>query len=137
MADAERPTRQLLPRSERQASILQAAAAAFARTGFASTSMEDVAAEAGVSRLIVYRHFSSKEELYRAVLEQVRNRIRERMNPILEEPQAGEYPFRPLIEVAREYPDAFRLLFLHAAREPQFAEYADESRTSNFPRTGM
>ena len=36
MADAERPTRQLLPRSERQASILQAAAAAFARTGFAS-----------------------------------------------------------------------------------------------------
>jgi AcrR family transcriptional regulator len=129
MAEAERATRQLLPRSERQASILQAAAAAFARTGFASTSMEDVAAEAGVSRLIVYRHFSSKEELYRAVLEQVRSRIRERMNPILEEPKAGEYPFRPLIEVAREYPDAFRLLFLHAAREPQFAEYAHESRT--------
>jgi AcrR family transcriptional regulator len=131
MADQPRTSspRQLLPREERQASILRAAAIAFGRAGFASTSMEDVAAEAGVSRLIVYRHFSSKEELYRAVLEQVRTRIRERMNPILEEPRPGEYPFRPLIEVAREYPDAFRLLFLHAAREPQFAEYAQESRT--------
>lgn len=129
MADAARArTRQLLPRDQRAASILQAAARAFGRTGFAATSMEDVAAEAGVSRLIVYRHFSSKEELYRAVLEQVRSRIRERMNPALEEPRAGEYPFRPLIEVARELPDAFRLLFVHAAREPQFAEYADASR---------
>jgi AcrR family transcriptional regulator len=130
MADPSRtPTRQLLPRDQRQASILRAAARAFARTGFSATSMEDVAAEAGISRLIVYRHFGSKEELYRAVLEQVRSRIRERMNPALEEPTPGEYPFRPLIEVAREYPDAFRLLFVHAAREPQFAEYAQASRT--------
>jgi len=130
MADTARPpTRQLLPREQRQASILRAAARAFGRSGFAGTSMEDVAAEAGISRLIVYRHFGSKEDLYRAVLEQVRSRIRERMNPALEEPTPGEYPFRPLIEVAREYPDAFRLLFMHAAREPQFAEYAQASRT--------
>jgi AcrR family transcriptional regulator len=128
VAESSRAGRQLLPRPERQASILQAAARAFARTGYATTTMDDVAAEAGISRLIVYRHFGSKEELYRAVLEQVRGRIRERMNPALEEPKAGEYPFRPLIEVAREYPDAFRLLFLHATREPQFAEYARESR---------
>jgi AcrR family transcriptional regulator len=126
--DSESASRQLLPRHERKASILQAAARAFGRGGYATTSMDDVAAEAGVSRLIVYRHFASKEELYRAVLEQVRGRIRERMNPALEEPTPGQYPFRPLIEVARENPDAFRLLFLHAAREPQFSEYVRESR---------
>jgi AcrR family transcriptional regulator len=125
---ATTPTRQLLPREDRQASILQAAARAFARTGFASTSMDDVATEAGISRLIVYRHFGSKEELYRAVLEQVRARLKERIDGAIERPEPGAFPFSALIDVAREYPDAFRLLLVHAAREPQFAEYAAESR---------
>ena len=123
-------SRQLLPRHERQASILQAAARAFGRAGFASTSMEDVAAEAGISRLIVYRHFGSKEELYRAVLEQVRARLKQRIDEAIEHPEPGVFPFSAPIDVAREYPDAFRLLLVHAAREPQFAEYAEESRAS-------
>jgi AcrR family transcriptional regulator len=37
--------------------------------------MDDVAAEAGVTKLIVYRHFDSKEELYRSVLDGVNARI--------------------------------------------------------------
>ena len=74
---AETPTRSCCSRDERQAPILRAAAAAFARTGFAGTSMDDVAAEAGITRLIVYRHFDSKEDLYRAVLERVTDRLRE------------------------------------------------------------
>src|SRR3954454_11733847 len=63
------PARQLLARPERQAAILRGAAAAFAQSGFAATSMEDVAAACGVTKLIVYRHFDSKEELYRTILE--------------------------------------------------------------------
>jgi AcrR family transcriptional regulator len=117
-----------MSREERQASILQAAARAFARTGFATTSMDDVAAEAGISRLIVYRHFGSKEELYRAVLEQVRARLKQRIDAGIEHPEPGAFPFSALIQVAREYPDAFRLLLIHAAREPKFAEYAEDSR---------
>ena len=46
----------------------------FAHAGFAATSMEDVAAASGVTKLIVYRHFESKEELYRVVLERVFDR---------------------------------------------------------------
>jgi AcrR family transcriptional regulator len=125
---ATSPTRQLLPREARQASILQAAARAFARTGFASTSMDDVAVEAGISRLIVYRHFGSKEELYRAVLDQVRDRLRDEFQVAVEQPDPATFPFRPLIDVARANPDALRLLLVHAAREPQFADYAREAR---------
>ena len=33
-----------------------------------------------------------------------------------------------MLAVAREYPDGVRLLWRHAAREPQFAEYSDELR---------
>jgi AcrR family transcriptional regulator len=127
---AHSAARQLLPREERQASILHAAARAFAQGGYAGTSMDDVAAEAGISRLIVYRHFASKEELYRAVLEQVRDRLREEFARAVPRPEPSTFPFRPLIDVAREHADAFRLLFVHAAREPQFAEYAQESRAA-------
>ncbi|MDQ3757621.1 MAG: TetR/AcrR family transcriptional regulator, partial [Actinomycetota bacterium] len=71
--------RRLLARPERRAAILRAAATAFAQRGFAATSMEEVAAAAGITKLIVYRHFESKEELYRAVLEQVSSRMGEEL----------------------------------------------------------
>lgn len=47
--------------------MLDAAAACFARSGFARTRIEDVAGAAGVSRALVYHHFGSKEALARAV----------------------------------------------------------------------
>jgi AcrR family transcriptional regulator len=121
------PTRQLLSREERQASILRAAARAFGRQGFAATSMDDVAAEAGITRLIVYRHFGSKEELYRAVLDQVRQRLSAEFQAAVEHPDPATFPFRSLIDVARVDPDAIRLLLVHAAREPQFADYAHDA----------
>jgi AcrR family transcriptional regulator len=70
-------TRVLLDRPTRRAAILRAAAAAFAERGFADTSMDDVAGAAGITRLIVYRHFDSKEALYAAVLQHVRDRLAE------------------------------------------------------------
>jgi AcrR family transcriptional regulator len=121
-------TRQLLPRAERQAQLLRAAAAAFARAGFAGTSMDDVAAAAGVSRLIVYRHFDSKEALYRAVLDGVGARLRDEFLAGLDAPGRAGFVVRGLLAVAREDPDGFRLLWVHAAREPQFTEYATEFR---------
>ena len=67
--------RKLLSRSQRQAAILQGAATAFATKGFASTAMEEVAAASGITKEIVYRHFASKEELYRAVLDGAAQRL--------------------------------------------------------------
>ncbi len=124
---SETTTRRLLRRDERQAQILAAAAAAFARGGFASTSMEDVANEAGITRLIVYRHFDSKEALYRAVLTRVTERLAEEWAANLANPDRG-FVFRAVLTVAREQPDGYRLLFEYAAREPQFTTFAEEVR---------
>ena len=66
--DPPAPATRRLSRHERREAILAAAAAAFARTGFPATSIADISATAGVSHLIVYRHFDSKEALYKAVL---------------------------------------------------------------------
>src|SRR3954468_1103620 len=122
------PTRQLLARPERQAAILRGAAMAFARSGFAATSMEDVAAACEVSRLIVYRHFDSKEELYRTILERVFDRMGEELEAGLRQPDLRGVGVRTILRVAREDPDSFVLLWRHAAREPQFAEYAHDQR---------
>jgi AcrR family transcriptional regulator len=66
-----------LRRPERREQILAAATRAFARAGFAATSLDDVAAEAGITRVILYRHFESKDDMYRAVLDRARIRLAE------------------------------------------------------------
>jgi AcrR family transcriptional regulator len=124
----EVPAKRLLRREERQASILHGAAAAFARSGFAATSMEDVAEACGVTKLIVYRHFDSKEELYRAILQRVFDRQAEELLRGLEHPSQSGVGARTLLTVAREDPAAFTLLWRHAPREEQFAPYALELR---------
>lgn len=120
--------RSLLARPQRQAAILRGAAAAFARSGFAATSMEDVAAACEVTKLLVYRHFESKEELYRTILERVFHRMGEELEAGLHQPEVRGVGVRTILRVAREDPDGFVLLWRHAAREPQFAEYAHEQR---------
>jgi AcrR family transcriptional regulator len=122
------PARQLLAKPERQAAILRGAASAFAHSGFAATSMEDVAAACEVTKLIVYRHFDSKEELYRTILERVFHRMGEELETGLRQPGLRGVGVRTILTVAREDPDSFVLLWRHAAREPQFAEYAHEQR---------
>lgn len=120
--------RKQLPRDERTAQILQGAAAAFARSGFAATSMDDVADACGVSRLLVYRHFAGKEELYRAILQQVFDFQAQEFLTRLDQHETRGLGARTLLSVARQHPDGFVLLWRHAAREPQFAAYADEQR---------
>ncbi len=118
----------LLPRAERQAQVLRAAATAFARAGFAGTSMDDVAAAAGVTKLIVYRHFDSKQDLYRAVLEQVSTRLAEEFAEGWRDGPRSGVSATAYLTVARENPDGFRLLWRHAAREPAFADHAERFR---------
>jgi AcrR family transcriptional regulator len=54
----------------RRADILLAAGEAFAETGYAATSLRDIAARAGITHAGLLHHFSGKEELLIAHLEQ-------------------------------------------------------------------
>ena len=113
-----------LRRADRRDQILSAATRAFARTGFAATSLDDIAAEAGVSRVILYRHFESKTDLYRAVLVQACLRLQS----VLGDDESAAGSVESLLDVAAEDPDAFRLLFHHAVREPAFRAEVDAVR---------
>lgn len=122
-----RKSRVLLDRPTRRAAILAAAAGAFAERGFADTAMEDVAEAAGITRLIVYRHFGSKEDLYAAVLQHVRDRLAEEL-VLAAGPRGENVAVRALLAVARTDTPGLTLLLRHAPREPQFASYANEFR---------
>jgi AcrR family transcriptional regulator len=50
--------------------MLCAAGEAFARHGFHGASMDSIAADAGISKPMLYNYFGSKERLYAAYLEQ-------------------------------------------------------------------
>lgn len=99
----------------------------FVRGGFEGASMDDVAREAGVTRLIVYRIFESKHDLYRAVLEDVLEdtaRSFEVPPSPVDEDDLRNTIVGVLLGVARRHPDGFRLLWRHAAHEPAFHDIA-------------
>ncbi|MCB2253653.1 TetR/AcrR family transcriptional regulator [Pseudomonas chlororaphis] len=58
--------------------ILQAAITEFRASGFDITSMDKIAATAGVSKRTVYNHFPSKEELFTEILHKLWASIRAR-----------------------------------------------------------
>jgi AcrR family transcriptional regulator len=59
---------------EKRAAILAAAKALFISNAFGGTSMDAIAADAGVSKLTVYSHFGDKDDLFREV---IRSRIQD------------------------------------------------------------
>ncbi|MFE9689183.1 TetR/AcrR family transcriptional regulator [Micromonospora sp. NPDC005806] len=115
-----------LPRAQRREQILVAATEAFARSGFAATGLDEIAAEAGITRVILYRHFDSKTDLYQAVLDRMCARLDAHVN----EPVGGftDASIDGLLQAAVESPAGFRLLFQHALREPEFKERIERFR---------
>ena len=112
-----------LPRAQRREQIVGAAAAAFLTGGYEKTSMEDVARAAGVTRLIVYRIFESKEALYLAVLNAVVDDIAQSFNYGADpERQDSESIVALLLATARRHPDGFRLLWRHTSNQGEFHE---------------
>lgn len=115
-----------MSRTERREQILGAATEAFAEAGFASTSLDEVASAAGVTRVILYRHFDSKSDLYQTVLD----RMCARLEAHVDEPVGGftDASVDGLVAAARESPAGFKLLFQHALREAEFKERIEKFR---------
>lgn len=62
--------------AEKNVAILEAAIDEFIAHGYASTSMDRVAAGAGVSKATVYSHFGNKEQLFEALIRHLTGNIR-------------------------------------------------------------
>ncbi|ALN94206.1 MULTISPECIES: TetR/AcrR family transcriptional regulator [Lysobacter] len=73
----------------KRAAILEAAVAEFRQAGYDATSMDRVAASAGVSKRTVYNHFPSKDALFAQILQQLLQRA-------VASPELAYRPDRPL-----------------------------------------
>jgi AcrR family transcriptional regulator len=58
-----------MPRAERESQIIHAARAICAEKGFAGSTLDDIAREAGISRQLIIQYFGSKDGLYDAMFE--------------------------------------------------------------------
>ena len=62
-------TPQRMPGKDRKEQIVKVAAGLFSKKGFSGTTTKEIAEGAGVSEAIIFRHFSTKEALYSAILD--------------------------------------------------------------------
>jgi len=110
-----------LSATARRERILASAQRLFARQGFQGTTTRGIAASAGITEAMVFRHFRSKEELYWAVLTDLcRSRGgQQRLRAILERTGSDEAVFAALAEdiLLRNQDPAMTRLLLFSALE--------------------
>lgn len=85
---------------EKRAAILASAKTLFVDRGYTGTSMDAVAASAGVSKLTVYSHFGDKDHLFRQA---VRERSQELLPEQLYLPDPGIGLRQALLKIARHH----------------------------------
>jgi AcrR family transcriptional regulator len=113
-------------RAQTRARLLEAAARVYARRGFDSATLDEVAEEAGFTKGAVYDHFGSKENLLFALLdEHLSVQIAEQValfdpsKETAERPRAGADRWMQSLD---ETPDAFRLFieaWVHSQRDKE------------------
>ncbi|WP_175653244.1 TetR/AcrR family transcriptional regulator [Pseudomonas sp. Marseille-P9899] len=84
---------------ETRAALLATARKAFSETGYAAASMDELTAQAGLTRGALYHHFGDKKGLLAAVVEQIDAEMDERLNAISETAENTWDGFRTRCEV--------------------------------------
>jgi TetR/AcrR family transcriptional regulator len=65
------PARTRLPSAERKAAIVKTAIELFSQRGFRGTTTRELAAAVGVTEPVLYQHFLTKSDLYKAMVEEM------------------------------------------------------------------
>jgi AcrR family transcriptional regulator len=74
---------------EPKARILDAAADAFMRHGFADTTVDDIADAVGATKGLIYYHYRSKFDIFLAAYEQGMQQVRKQVEPFVIGPGSG------------------------------------------------
>ncbi|MGB2840401.1 MAG: TetR/AcrR family transcriptional regulator [Actinomycetes bacterium] len=97
----------------RREQLLQVARSLFAERGFEATSVEEIAAKAGVSKPVVYEHFGGKEGIYAVIVDREMQKLLSMVEGALTE----DHPRRLLEQAAlalltyiEQDTDGFRIL---------------------------
>ncbi len=117
--------RRLAPQQRRQL-IIDAAGRLFGERGYDGTRLDDVAAAAGITKPVLYRHFDDKTALYLALLERHRDDLGSFEGAI---PGSGtlEHRLRAVLEIWLDYVEArayaWRMLFRDSGGGPEIEAF--------------
>jgi AcrR family transcriptional regulator len=105
--------KQRMTGKERREQLLAIGRELFAERGFAATSVEEIAARAGVSKPVVYEHFGGKEGVYAVVVDREMQRLLGLVSDALVEGsprQKLERAALALLQYIEEHSEGFRIL---------------------------
>jgi AcrR family transcriptional regulator len=123
-----------MPRREREAQLLDIAEEVFAEKGFQETTVDEIAARAGVTKPVIYDHFGSKHALLVASMTRAREELRDHTVTAVREEHADGDPealvrttIRSFFTFIEEHKAAFRLIQQESA-VAAFTESMEEIR---------
>jgi AcrR family transcriptional regulator len=103
-----------LPATERREQLIRTAATVFARHGYDGATTAAIAAAAGITEPVLYRHFESKQALFAAIVGELLDKLSQRWQAVA---TAGTDAVQQLRLAAAEYgraitdlPDFYRVL---------------------------
>jgi AcrR family transcriptional regulator len=122
--------RKRLTADQRRAAIQSSALEVFAERGYHSSSIDDIARAAGISKALIYEHFASKQELHASLLETEAGELYRRLAGAVEavEAESGASRLRTGLEAYLEFieerREAWRVLFRETV-DPESAAALD------------
>ncbi len=121
-----------LPRAVREQQMLDAAVQMFSANGYHETSMDAIAAQAQISKPMLYLYYGSKEELFGACLSRELGRFIEAVRADIDLKQSPRELLRHTILSVLHYIDANRaswiVLYTQATSSQAFAHTVREGR---------
>lgn len=123
-----------LPPHERRALIQEAAAHLFSQRGYAATTLDEVAAAAGVTKPVLYRHFESKKALHLALLTKHRDELLACVSKRADPEISLEAQLPAILDAwfsyVEEHPFAWRMLFRDTTDDPDIKDFHEELHAS-------
>ena len=121
-------TRSRLPAEKRRKQILKCAVKVFARSNYGKTRVADIAADAGISEAMIYKHFPSKKSIFIEILhnmsERIISRLREEGNREQDAVAAIRNMAKTFYNLIVNHPDEVKIQF-QAISEIDDREIAD------------
>jgi TetR/AcrR family transcriptional regulator, fatty acid metabolism regulator protein len=115
---------------ERRRQILQAAVRAFARKGYHSCRVSDIASEAGVAYGLVYHYYASKEALLEAIFKETWGAMLETINSVEQLDEPAHERVRKVTEIVlrtwKRDPELVRVLVREVTRSSQVKQETEE-----------
>jgi len=115
---------------EKRRQILDAAVRVFARSGFHTSRVGDIAEEAGVAHGLLYHYFSSKDEVLETIFREHWSALLDRVH---EAEQTGDDPLEQLQGIAAAMfegwlnePDVVKVVVREIARTEEISEHVGE-----------